>query len=87
MYLGFVCSRKTKGGAEGCSKGPSSHWQWYISAAAKKERELEALIHLFLPQLKFTFELFLAFLVILLLLGFFPSRGWYQHFTNLPNLE
>lgn len=36
MYLGFVCSRKTKGGAEGCSKGPSSHWQWYISAAAKK---------------------------------------------------
>lgn len=79
MYLGFVCTRKTKGGAEGCSKGPSSHWQWCISAAAKKERELEALMHLFLPQLKFTFGLFLAFLVILslllFLLGFFPSRG------------
>lgn len=67
MYLGFVCSRKTKGGAEGCSKGPSSRWQCCISA--KKERELEALMRLFLPQLRFTFELFLAFLV---LLGFFP---------------
>lgn len=79
MYLGFVCSRKTKGGAEGCSKGPSSLWQGYISAAAKKKRDLEALMHLFLPQHKFTFELFLAFLVIwllLLLLGFFfPSKG------------
>lgn len=78
MYLGFVCSRKTKGGAEGCSKGPSSRWQCYISAAAKKERELEALMHLFLPQLKFTFGLFLAFLVVVLLLlvlGFFPSRS------------
>lgn len=78
MYLGFVCSRKTKGGAEGCSKGPSSRWQCYISAAAKKDRELEALMHLFLPQLKFTFELFLAFLVLLLLLAlwfFFPFRG------------
>lgn len=76
MYLGFVCSRKTKGGAEGCSKGPSSRWQCYISAAAKKERE--ALMHLFLPQLKFTSEIFLAFLVVVvvvLVLGFFSPLG------------
>lgn len=34
----------------------------------KTERDLEALMHLFLPQHKFAFELFLAFLVIWLLL-------------------
>lgn len=60
----FVCSRKTKGGGEGCSKGHGNHRQWHISAMTKKKRELEALMHLFLPQLKSTFELFLGFLFL-----------------------
>lgn len=38
-----MCSRKTKGGAEGCSKGPSSHWQCCISAAEKKKKNREGL--------------------------------------------
>lgn len=33
-----------------------------ISATIKREGELEALMHLLLPQLKFTFELFWVFL-------------------------
>lgn len=63
MCIVSVCSRKTKGGGEGCSKWHSYHWQWHISATKKKKSELEALMHLFLYQLQFTFGLFLAFLV------------------------
>lgn len=60
------------------ARGPAVTGNGILVLQQKKGRELEALMHLFLPQLKFTFELFLAFLVILLLLlllGFFPSRG------------
>lgn len=37
MYIAFACSRRTRGGGGGCSKGHHNHWQWCISAAMRKE--------------------------------------------------